>query len=108
MAALLTLVLVIVVNLALGLLPRVDNFAHIGGRSSSGTGSGEAQAQDVPVRAVAGRRRAAVQRVQCERALPVVPLPQLRADQEVEVRRVADHVHGDAVGEHAHRCLRQR
>ena len=27
----LTLVLVIVVNLALGLLPRVDNFAHIGG-----------------------------------------------------------------------------
>jgi len=28
---LLTLVLVIVVNLALGLLPRVDNFAHIGG-----------------------------------------------------------------------------
>jgi len=30
-AALLTLVLVIVVNLALGLLPRVDNFAHIGG-----------------------------------------------------------------------------
>ena len=31
MAALLTLVLVIVVNLALGLLPRVDNFAHIGG-----------------------------------------------------------------------------
>ncbi|XP_048570410.1 RHOMBOID-like protein 2 isoform X1 [Triticum urartu] len=30
-AALLTLVLVIVVNLALGILPRVDNFAHIGG-----------------------------------------------------------------------------
>jgi len=30
-AALVTLVLVIVVNLALGLLPRVDNFAHIGG-----------------------------------------------------------------------------
>jgi membrane associated rhomboid family serine protease len=29
-AALLTLVLVIVVNLALGLLPRVDNFAHMG------------------------------------------------------------------------------
>ncbi|KAM0909703.1 hypothetical protein ACQ4PT_014645 [Festuca glaucescens] len=30
-AALLTLVFVIVVNLALGILPRVDNFAHIGG-----------------------------------------------------------------------------
>lgn len=30
-AALLTLVLVIMVNLALGILPRVDNFAHIGG-----------------------------------------------------------------------------
>lgn len=31
MAALLTLVFVIMVNLALGILPRVDNFAHIGG-----------------------------------------------------------------------------
>ncbi|XP_062196941.1 RHOMBOID-like protein 2 isoform X2 [Phragmites australis] len=30
-SALLTLVLMIVVNLALGILPRVDNFAHIGG-----------------------------------------------------------------------------
>jgi hypothetical protein len=30
-AALLTLIFVIAVNLALGLLPRVDNFAHIGG-----------------------------------------------------------------------------
>ncbi|KAL6654431.1 hypothetical protein ACP70R_007896 [Stipagrostis hirtigluma subsp. patula] len=30
-AALLTLIFVIVVNLALGILPRVDNFAHIGG-----------------------------------------------------------------------------
>ncbi|GAB4834347.1 tubulin folding cofactor A [Ancistrocladus abbreviatus] len=30
-AALLTLIVIIVVNLGLGLLPRVDNFAHIGG-----------------------------------------------------------------------------
>jgi uncharacterized membrane protein YkvI len=30
-SALLTLIFIIAVNLALGLLPRVDNFAHIGG-----------------------------------------------------------------------------
>ena len=30
-AALLTLVLIIIVNLAVGVLPHVDNFAHIGG-----------------------------------------------------------------------------
>jgi len=34
-AALLTLVFVIVVNLALGILPTVDNFAHIGGLISA-------------------------------------------------------------------------
>ncbi|KAL2924165.1 RHOMBOID-like protein 1, partial [Bienertia sinuspersici] len=31
MAALLTLILVIILNLAVGVLPHVDNFAHIGG-----------------------------------------------------------------------------
>ena len=162
MAPLLTLVLVIVVNLALGLLPpppggqlRPHRRPHLrlpprlrrlhppavrlaetsissSGRSAaawratnddgggcSAAGLGETQAQDVPVRAVAGRRRAARRRVhgghraavpwvQRERALSLVPLPQLRADQEVEVRRVADHVHGDAAGEHAHRRLRRR
>lgn len=30
-AALLTLVMIIVINLAVGILPHVDNFAHIGG-----------------------------------------------------------------------------
>jgi hypothetical protein len=30
-AALLTLVMVIVINLAVGILPHVDNFAHLGG-----------------------------------------------------------------------------
>lgn len=30
-AALLTLVLIIAINLAVGLLPHVDNFAHLGG-----------------------------------------------------------------------------
>ncbi|KAK1420670.1 hypothetical protein QVD17_22454 [Tagetes erecta] len=34
MAALLTLVIIIVINLAVGLLPHVDNFAHLGGFSS--------------------------------------------------------------------------
>lgn len=34
MAALLTLVIIIVVNLAVGILPHVDNFAHLGGFSS--------------------------------------------------------------------------
>lgn len=31
LAALLTLLLIIVINLAVGVLPHVDNFAHIGG-----------------------------------------------------------------------------
>jgi hypothetical protein len=30
-AALLTLVMIIVINLAVGILPHVDNFAHLGG-----------------------------------------------------------------------------
>ncbi|KAD3068401.1 hypothetical protein E3N88_36281 [Mikania micrantha] len=34
MAALLTLVIIIVINLAVGILPHVDNFAHLGGFSS--------------------------------------------------------------------------
>lgn len=33
-AALVTLVLIIVINLAVGILPHMDNFAHIGGFSS--------------------------------------------------------------------------
>lgn len=31
LAALLTLIVIIVINLAVGILPHVDNFAHIGG-----------------------------------------------------------------------------
>lgn len=34
LSALLTLVIIIVVNLAVGILPHVDNFAHLGGFSS--------------------------------------------------------------------------
>ena len=34
MAALSTLVIIIVINLAVGILPHVDNFAHLGGFSS--------------------------------------------------------------------------
>lgn len=34
MAALFTLVIIIVINLAVGILPHVDNFAHLGGFSS--------------------------------------------------------------------------
>jgi hypothetical protein len=33
-AALLTLVMIIVINLAVGILPHVDNFAHLGGFTS--------------------------------------------------------------------------
>ena len=33
-AALMTLVMIIVINLAVGILPHVDNFAHLGGFTS--------------------------------------------------------------------------
>lgn len=34
LAALLTLIVIVVINLAVGILPHVDNFAHIGGFGS--------------------------------------------------------------------------
>ncbi|THG00867.1 hypothetical protein TEA_006919 [Camellia sinensis var. sinensis] len=114
-AALFTLVIIIVINLAVGILPHVDNFAHIGGFLTGfllgfilllRPQFGWLERRNLPAGAraiskftvyqyvfllvalvllIAGGTGTAIQRGECKRSLQLVLLPQLCADLKMEL-----------------------
>ncbi|OMO79444.1 Peptidase S54, rhomboid [Corchorus capsularis] len=106
-AALITLVVIIVINLAVGILPHVDNFAHIGGFLTGlflgfvlllRPQFGWAERHNLPAGARVkskytfhGGVSNAVQRREWERPLQLVPLPELCAYIEMALWKLIKH-----------------
>uniref|UniRef100_A0A0E0MRA8 RHOMBOID-like protein n=1 Tax=Oryza rufipogon TaxID=4529 RepID=A0A0E0MRA8_ORYRU len=118
-AALLTLVIIILINLAVGILPHVDNFAHLGGFTSGfflgfvllvRPQFGYINQKNSPLGLPMGTTKSkyktyqiilwvhhwihiGTERVQCQRTLFLVPLPELCTYFKVELQHAKQLLH---------------